>query len=355
MTNMRLAGHLGNDYNRPVIDEGTMCRASSPTPGYASPLLSRRVANTESAELHLGDGKFDVSDELAYAWLRLFITNAGSLPREDAGYYAVCATDLRQSCEAGPAPAASGKFMSELGNTLGAPTNLPGNLVGGATTAWSAVTAGRALTVAEAETLRNAVAAGHKTSLKLANGGTAELYDANAAARRAAKGNAGRAKYPPKMRIRLKGVPAANIGSAIPIKGGLPRIDATQGAFKKLTQKVSVDDWARGSAKGLPLRKLVTGNAIGFTLAVGPQAYSDWNASDGDWRKFAVASAGSQPGNVAGFAASVLVVAGVGTVVVLSAPVAIGLALVAGVVAQTGFNAAGGGDFVQSKVEELLK
>lgn len=350
MGNARLiAGPQGNGNTTVVIDDGTMCRAVTLPPG---PTISAGPAPFSGSygqpSFFLAEAKYDVSDELAYAWLTLMTTQGSKLPQDDLCYYASCRADLQladQNTER--------TFAGELGETLTAPTNLPGNVVGAGTTAWSLATAKRVLTAAEADILRDAVQRGKKVGLDLANGGRLELYDANHHNRKAARG-AERKAYPPKLRIRIKNVPAVNVSSSIPVRGGLPRVDATPAAIKSLTQRLSEADWKRARMGNLPLRRLVTGNAVGAALAVGPQAVSDWRKSS-DWRQFASLSAQSQPGNVVGFAASVAVVAGVGVFITLSAPVALGVALVVGVAAQAGFNAAGGGDFVKRKVDEMLR
>lgn len=346
MANSRTPGSMG--FSPLWIDDGTTCR----WPSYpAGPVGFSLVPEPSRPPLSfVADGRIDLDDTLGYAWLSVLAANARQLPNEDACYYAICRSDLRNQDS-------GSTFADELANTLTAPTNIPGNVVGAASTAWSVATAGKVLTAAEADTLRASMREGLKVGLDLTNGGRVEIYDANAFLRRAARG-AMRAAYPPKLRLRLKGVTGTNVSSKIPVRSGLPRVDLGEDAIRTLSRSVSQSDWERGLTRGLPLRRVVAGNAVGLVLAVGPTAIADFrNAQvngNTDWHRFAVSETRNQPGNIAGFAISVLAVAGLGMVITMTAPVAIGVAVVAGVLGQTAFNSSGASDFLAERVDQLL-
>lgn len=197
-------------------------------------------------------------------------------------------------------------------------------------------------------------------------GGTWELYDANALARKHAFGKAAKRALKPRMSIRARGVRMPWLMPGARTANGAVRMAAPGArtvAEGVRIARAGVMKWVPKTAwSSLPGRGVLSGNAIGMALTLVPQAIAD--ASDSGlldkptdteaWNKFAIAEAKGQSGNLFGVvggmvAGAVIVAAGV-----TCAPAVIIVSLAGGALAQAGFNALGLNDEAGKLAEWLL-
>jgi hypothetical protein len=197
-------------------------------------------------------------------------------------------------------------------------------------------------------------------------GGTFELYDANSSARRHAFGKDAKLKYPPRMKLRVRGAKLSWLPPKSHVSGGIARIPTPRA--KNVSDAIRI---ARANMmklvpqtafSSLPLRGFLGSNAFGIALTIGPQAIKDASdtgvlanpTSAGAWKDFAVASARSQSANVAG----VLFGLGVGAaaaILVTSAPALILIGMAAGATGQALFNAVGASENVADATKALFE
>ena len=295
------------------------------------------------------DGRYEVSHELAYAWFKLILAvQKTTISEDDKVYYRSCCADIQVRTNTDDGSGFWSALPQQGTNALTSSENLAGNVVGGLNLADS-LRSRPVVTAAEANDLLDAVRLGKKVGIDLAGGGRLEIYDANKFLRRAARGEK-RKLYPPRYRVKLTGVPLVEVSGATVGRDGVVRAAASSGTVHQLAKRTTLARWAQTTS----VRSLANSNLFGLVLAVGPQAVSDFSQAK-DWRQFVSLSAKSQSGNLAGFAASVIAVGGAATILTITAPVALGLGIVAGIAAQAAFNASGADDFAQEKVDALLK
>lgn len=193
-----------------------------------------------------------------------------------------------------------------------------------------------------------------------------ELYDANKTARTHAFGKAGKARYPVRMILRAKGAKLSWMsafrttekGAVATVVGAktLPQaIRAAEGGTLKLISSVAYST--------LPLRGALGSTGIGLAITIGPQLFVDASsaglfnrpADKSAWQDFALKSANSQSGNVAGMVGGAAAVAlGIGVLAVTSAPVLILVGLAGGLAGQAMFNAFGLNDDAENAARWLL-
>ena len=295
------------------------------------------------------DGRYEVSHELAYAWFKLILAGQKTtISEDDRNYYRSCCADIQVLANAGDQFGVLSALPQEVGNALMSPENVPGNVVGGLNVVDS-LQARPVVTAAEADHLLDAVRLGKKVGIDLAGGGRLQIYDANKFLKKAARGKE-RKLYPPKYKVKLTGVPLVEVSGATIGKDGIVRAAASSETVRELAKGPTLDRWSQTKS----VRRLANSNLFGLVLAVGPQAVSDFSKAK-DWRQFVSLSAKSQSGNLAGFAASVIAVGAAATIVTMTAPMVLGVGMVAGIAAQVAFNASGADDFAQEKVDSLLK
>lgn len=302
-----------------------------------------------AVEAEYAEVRYEVSPELAYAWFKLILAaQKTAISEDDRAYYTSCCADIQVRASPDNGTGFWSELAPEAANALTSPENLPGNVAAGFNLGHSLRTR-PVVTAAEANELLERVKWGKKVAVDLAGGGRLEIYDANKFLRKAARGKE-RKHYPPKYRVKLTGVPLAEAPAATIGKDGIVRAAASSETVKQLARRPTLARWAQST----PVRRLANSNLLGLVLAVGPQAVSDLSQSK-DWRQFVSLSAKSQSGNLAGLAASVIVVAGWTAIFTITAPVALGIGIVAGIGGQAAFQASGGDAFAQEKVDALLR
>lgn len=202
-------------------------------------------------------------------------------------------------------------------------------------------------------------------------GGKWELFDANALARKHASGKAARVRLPPRMALRARGVTMKWLTPNSRMVSGALRVPAagakSVGEALRLSG-VTAMKWIPSeahSAMKWPAR--LGGNGFGFVLSVGPSLVNDAigaglfhdASSSANWKDFAIRSADSQSGNLAGYAAGVT--AGIalgfaaGAGIAVAAPVAIVIGLAAGIGGQTLFNAFGFNERAKELMTDLVR
>lgn len=249
-----------------------------------------------------------------------------------------------------PAPAAG---LPSLGAAIGDATISPANVWGTAV--------GSALA---ADALYHSLPAAWRVQM---SGGRFELYDANASARRKAFGKAGKAKYPPRMMLRVEGAKMTWVNDAFAPhpRTGVQRAPVSGRSMRAALQltranrmvAIGHEQWSR-----LRFRGAASGNLAGAALALGPQAYLDardaglldGGRTDEEWRRFVHLSARNQSTNLVGFAAGAAVTAGLAAVTVAGAPVILVVGLLVGVGAQAGWAMFGMPDRAERLAKQYL-
>jgi hypothetical protein len=309
---------------------------------------------------------FDVDPVLASYLLAMNEQWAQANKPEDALYYRECRAALACCYEEGvlqssgympgstQASVGSDPFLDALAGAATSPTNLPGNVAGAGMALWSMATMRPLITSADMKLLESALENKGRVSINMRNGGIVELYDGNANARRSARGKAAKLKFPPKMRLRITKVPGVfvqHMGAGYQFKGGMWRADVTQRSVAALRKLPTSSAWTAGgrSLRGIPVRNLVAGNAVGAVLAFGPQAVSDARAA-GNGSEFAKLSMQNQASNLVGFGAGVAVGI-IGGAVAAPAVVVFVAALGIGIAAQAVFSSSGAEQSWKSAVD----
>ena len=197
-------------------------------------------------------------------------------------------------------------------------------------------------------------------------GGTFELYDANASARRHAFGKDAKLKYPPRMKLRVRGAKLSWLPPKSHVSGGAIRIPTPQAKSVNDAVRIARANMMKlvpqTAFSSLPFRGLLGSNAFGIALTLVPQAIKDASdtglfsnpTSSSAWKDFAVESARSQSANLAGVAVGLGVGAAV-AVSVTSAPLLILIGIAAGAGGQAMFNALGYSGEVADWAKQLLK
>jgi hypothetical protein len=200
-------------------------------------------------------------------------------------------------------------------------------------------------------------------------GGQWELHDRNATARRNSRGKRAKARFPPRMALRARGVRLSWLTSGlqtIQARGGGIRIDVpgtkTVADGLRLARLNSLKAISQTAYGALPMRGVLGSNAVGLVLTMGPQAFVDARASGlfshptdkAAWERFAISSARSQSGNLAGVATSLVVGMGFVALGTVSAPALIAVGLVFGVLGQALFNAWGFDEQAEAAARSIL-
>jgi hypothetical protein len=209
-------------------------------------------------------------------------------------------------------------------------------------------------------------------------GGTWELYDANKTARKHAFGSRGKASFPVRMKLRARGAQMRWLSgfrstpngmvAAVPHAASLPQALESSGANR--AKFISDTAFKKLPVRGMPwgaARGVLGSTSVGLAISFGPQVYADVQdagllanpKSKEAWRDFAVRTAGSLPGNVAGLAGAfagaelaALVATGIG--VAAGAPVLVVAAFAGGVLGAAGFNFWGLNERAQEAAQRLL-
>lgn len=320
------------------------------------------------------NSEIELDNRLAVDWLEYWLDRPEcNRTANDSIYLAACRTELRSVCRmpASPLPlvcrqrlacyvppAATPDYWARSAarfpGALRDATYSPGNIAGNAMGALSSLDA-----------LYHSLPPTWHVKVQ---GGQWELYDANKNARKHAFGKSGKAKYPPRMMLRLKDAKIPEIPKNAFTRQGTMRISApnarTVAQALQITEMNKFKPISQSAFDKLYARRFLTGNAVGAALAFGPTAYLDvrnaggvsaiWNDRNARDR-FILDSAKNQSTNAVGFGVSILAGAALVAVGVTSAPVLLVAGVLVGIASQTGFVTFGGDEWVQDQVKGLMR
>ena len=225
--------------------------------------------------------------------------------------------------------------IPEIGSLLFSPANLPGTLVSAGT---SVAAFSKSKSVVD---LLDLSAADKKKLIKWANSrGTAN----STSAKKAFKGRIKLIRVAGQLHFEVPITAQAQNYKVLGRVGGQVAHLPAYGTRGALNQRAMLH--AKGATGGL---KFMTGNVVGFALAVGPQAYLDYTSS-ASMGEFYRKSTESQPTNVAAFAGGMIFTAIAGA---LGAPLVIVLAV--GWVGGTAVQAYMGSSGTDKEIADYLK